>query len=73
MTTIYTDSEAIDNARSNLLWWGVAPGVVAAADKARLIELLKQRQSRIIAADRTNTDGLVYAIIVALLRDLERP
>jgi hypothetical protein len=66
MTVIYTDSEAIDNARNNLLWWGVAPGVVTAADKPRLIELLKQRQAQ------CNVDGLAYAIIVALLRDLER-
>lgn len=67
MTVIYTESEAIDNARSNLLWWSVAPAVVAAADKARLIELLKQRQNQF------SVEGLPYLIAEALIRDLERP
>ena len=66
MTVIYTETEAMENARCNLLWWSVAPAVVAAADKARLIELIKMRRAQFTA------DGLAYLIAEALIRDLER-
>ena len=67
MTVIYTESEAIDNARANLYRWGVAPALLATADKARLIELVKMRQRSF------EPEGLMHGICVALLRDLGRP
>ena len=67
MTIIYTESEAIDNARSNLLWFGASTNSVADLTKEELIVKLKDVRSRY------EGDTIHCAICNALILDLERP
>ena len=67
MTIIYTESEAIHNARSNLIRFGASANSVVDLTKDELIVKLKDVRSRY------EGDTIHCAICNALIRDLERP